>query len=197
MRLETSLAVVGTGHAGTFFVAEMFQALGIDVRHELVGGDGVAGWNFTHLLRDEFPQHGLHKDSVVFQQVRHPLEVISSVVCMLEQTWIDMGDRAKHRGYDWNPLDDNHPVRGMKYWIAWNHFAAGIADYTYRLEAVRSALPIILNMIGLQNEPMPQVPPRLNRHKYDHIFTWAELHEANSYLCKIVREMSVLYGYKD
>ena len=148
MRLETPLAVVGCGHSGTFFIAEMFQHLGIDVRHELVGRDGVAGWNFTHLLRAQFPEFGLPRKTVVFHQVRHPLKVISSVQSMLDQTWIDMQDRAAYRGYSWNPLNDEHPVRGMRYYLAWNCFAESIAEYRYRVEAIEAALPIILKMIG-------------------------------------------------
>ena len=160
-----------------------------------MGTDGIAGWNYTHLLRDQFPEFGLPREAIVFQQVRDPLKVISSVQSMLKQTWIDMGNRARYRGYEWNPLEDEHPVRGMKYWLSWNVFAEGIADYRYRIEAIESALPIILQMVGLPNEPMPQVPPRLNKHQYEHTFTWEELYQANAYLCKKVKKLSVGYGY--
>ena len=77
--LAKKIAIVGCGHSGTFYISEVFQNIGIDIRHERLGEDGVAGWNFTHLKRDGFPAFGLDADATVFHQTRHPLNVISSL----------------------------------------------------------------------------------------------------------------------
>jgi hypothetical protein len=194
-RLEKPVAIIGCGHSGTFFTSEVFQHLGIDVRHELVGKDGIAGWNYTHLLPSQFPEFGLPQDSVVLHQTRHPLEVISSVQAMLPETWTAIADRARARGYTWNQLDEPHPVRGMKYCLSWNFMAESIADYRYKVEDMASVLPIILDMLGVPNAPMPDVPKTMNKHEYDHTFTWDELSAANMFLYEKIRELSEEYGY--
>jgi hypothetical protein len=195
MRLEGQLLVVGCGHSGTFFISEVFQHLGIDVRHELVGSDGAAGWNYTHLLPAQFVEFGLREDVVIFHQVRHPLDVISSVQSMEERTWVDVGIRANSRGYNWNPLDDRHPVRGMKYYLLWNYFAECIAHYTYRIENISSALPVILGMIGVPKADLPPIPKSINKHKYDHTFTWDDLMHTDAGLYELVLSLSRKYGY--
>jgi hypothetical protein len=195
-KLKKLVAIIGCGHSGTFYASEVFQHLGIDVRHELVGGDGIAGWNYTHLLPSQFPEFGLPQDSVVLHQVRHPLKVISSVQSMLPETWIDIAARVQARGYNWNPLDDPHPVRGMKYCLFWNYMAEGIADYRYRVEDMESELSVILEILGIPGAPMPNIPKTMNKHEYDHTFSWEELHAANGFLYEKIRELSKEYGYR-
>ena len=194
-KLEKPVAIIGCGHSGTFFASEVFQHLGIDVRHELVGEDGIAGWNYTHLLRHQFPEFGLAQDSVVLHQTRNPLDVISSVQAMLPETWIAVASRALARGQHWFPIDDSHPVRGMKYWLSWNYMAEDNADFRYRVEDMESALPTILEMLGVPNAPMPDVPKTMNKHEYEHVFTWEELLAANKFLYEKTRELSEQYGY--
>jgi len=190
------IAVVGCGHSGTFHISEVFQRIGVDIRHEQVGRDGVAGWNYTHLLREQFPEFGLTVDATVFHQVRNPLNVTSSLTTMEDDTWEEVGRRAAFRGIDWNPLLDQHPIRGMKYWLLWNEFASGIADYSYRIEAIKTAFPVMLNMMGVHVVDLPRVSRNMNKHEYSYNYEWSDLEAADSVLCERVRQMSVEYGYE-
>ncbi len=193
--LERKLLVVGCGHSATFYISEVFQKLGIDVRHELVGRDGAAGWNYTHLLQQGRTEAGMPASTIVFHQVRHPLKVISSVQDMGNNTWEAIGARAQLNGVNWNPLEDNHPVRGMKYWLIWNGFAERIAQYRYRIEDLQGAWSTILRMAGIDYVPIPDVPKTINKHQYDHVFTWDELFDSNASLADCVRKLSEKYGY--
>ena len=195
MALEKRMAIVGCGHSGTFHMSVILQKLGLNIPHERMGTDGIVSWGFTHIIREQFREFGLPTDAIVFQQVRHPLEVISSLYAMDDGGWNTMQRRAKGRGIDWNPLADPHPIRGMKYWLIWNDFAQGIANYRYRIEDIKDALPVILEMIGLPPAPLPVVPVTINKHVYSHIYTWMELCVADSSLYEQVLAMSIKYGY--
>jgi hypothetical protein len=50
-------------------------------------------------------------------------------------------------------------------------------------------------MLGVPNAPMPDVPKTMNKHEYDHTFTWDELSAANMFLYEKIRELSEEYGY--
>ena len=193
--LAKPIAVVGCGHSGTFHIQEIFQHCGIDVRHELVGRDGVAGWNYTHLLRHQFPDFGLPTDAVVLQQIRLPLNVISSVTSMEDATWVAIGSRANSRGISWNPLDEPHPIRGMRYWLLWNQLAERIANYRYRIENLPNVFAHILSLIGVPPVPLPVVSDKMNSHEYEHTYTWRELKAANRRLYQAVLGLSAKYGY--
>jgi len=190
------IAVVGCGHSGTFHISEVFQRIGVDIRHEQVGRDGVAGWNYTHLLREQFPDFGLPVNAVVLHQTRHPLRVISSLQAMEDDTWEEVGRRAACRGIEWNPLEYPHPVRGMEYWVYWNRFAEGIAQYQYRVENLPVAFPEILHLLGLPVVALPRVPKTMNKHEYSYNYEWSDLEVEDSVLCERVRQMSVEYGYE-
>jgi len=194
MMIDRKLLFIGCGHSGTFYISEVFQNLDIDIRHELVGKDGVAGWNFTHLLEPALRESGL-ENPIVFHQIRHHLNVISSVQDMDDDTWREIGGRAKHNGIDWNPLDDPHPIRGMRYWLMWNTFAERISNYQYRIEDLENVWPVIMRILQRENCPVPFVKKTINKHEYDHVFTWDELEASDRNLSDKVKEMSEKYGY--
>jgi len=195
-RLEKPIAVVGSGHSGTFYISEVFQRCGIDVRHERMGADGIASWGYTHFKREQFPDFGLTTDALVFQQTRQPLNVISSLQAMDNKGWTEIGRRAGYRGIQWNPHDDPHPLRGMRYWLYWNTFAESLNPVLrYRVEDLPTVWPQILELLHLPMQPLPHVNKGINKHQYNHIFTWPELKAANEALYEAISKMSYRYGY--
>ena len=196
MKLPKPVAFIGCGHSGTFFISEVCQYLGIDVRHETPGSDGVSGWNYTHLTRRQFPFFGMPRDSIVFHQTRNPLNVTSSLQARGDDPWRAVGERAKYRGIDWNPLDDPHPVRGMLYWVYWNTMAEALKPrLQYCVENIKDELPKILSILKVPQIALPRVSANINKHDYNHTFTWEELEDADGLLYQQVRAMAKRYGY--
>ena len=191
--------IVGCGHSGTMHIAWIFQQLGLDIQHEKIGADGSAHWGYTHITRSLLlltPKFGLSPDTIILHQVRHPLNVISSVQAMEDETWLEVGARAAYRERIWNPLDDPHPIRGMKYWILWNAFAEELASYRYRVESLPEVFDELLEKIGMSPQPLPVLPPDTNKHNYSYTYTWDDLYKADDRLCCRVKDLSELYGYE-
>lgn len=188
-------------------MAHLFQAMGLDVPHERpVGRDGIARWSYTHLYRNElqnpvFREEDHNEDFIlpdgvfVIHLVRHPLKVISSVTQITDGIWDFVGSRAKHHGIQWNPLDDPHPIRGMKLWLLWNLFAEELADYRIRIEELPEIFPALLEKIGMPPMPMPEIPRDTNTHNPTEHFTWYGLDKADGVLCYQIMRTAERYGY--
>lgn len=189
-------------------MATVFQKLGLDVPHEhYVGRDGISRWSYTHLRKEELPKpwfrgeannekYNLPADVIILHQVRHPLKVIASVTEMTDFIWEYVGFLAGLRGIDWNPLEDPHPLRGMKYWAIWNLFAEGLACYRYRIEALPVVFDELLGVLGLPPTPLPCVPTDTGTHNPSVSFTWGDLRYADRCLYFFVRLLAEKYGYE-
>jgi hypothetical protein len=86
---EKRLLVTGCGRSGTKFIAALLQNLGMDVRHEQMGADGIATWCMA-VESDDSPwgggRRGVHFKTIL-HQVRHPLKVIPSLLTFTSPSW--------------------------------------------------------------------------------------------------------------
>lgn len=137
-----NFAIVGTGRSGSRFISAALQAAGIDCGHEswwgptanrrVPGLDGDSSWLAVPHL-DEF-------DGPVLHQVRHPLDVIRSLV------GITMFSNPEHREFRWFMYahqpgltgDDVHDA--MLWWTEWNRRCERHAVLRYRVEDVDADL---------------------------------------------------------
>lgn len=209
MMLDRKLLVVGCGHSGTMYMAHLLQKIGLDIPHERpVGRDGIVRWSYTHLYKDELQnpvfrgeEHNedflLPDDVMVMHLVRHPLKVIASVTQLTDGIWEFVGARAKHHGVSWNPLDNPHPLRGMRLWLLWNLFAEELADFRYRVEELPEIFPELLEKLGLPSMSMPDIPKDTNTHNPTLSYSWDDLNDADGILCYQIMRMAERYGYTD
>ena len=69
--------VTGSGRSGTRYTASLLGALGLDLRHESLGSEGIVSW-YVAAGADEVPYGPPSSRLVfghVFHQVRHPLRI--------------------------------------------------------------------------------------------------------------------------
>ena len=135
MTIRKKLLVTGCGRSGTKYMSVLLRRLGVDVRNESMGRDGVASWCMAVDSRDSawgLASAGFSFDHV-FHQVRHPLAVISSAHSFRDVSWQFICAHA--------PISIVEPLtlRCAKYWYYWNLAAERVADWRYRIEE----LPII------------------------------------------------------
>ncbi len=221
--------VTGSGRSGTKFISTLMSSQGYDMRHEGhdprregTCGEGTACWFCCMVLepnvaRNEgvtrcacrFPDFlitsqgepnseeptapiNAHYD-LILHQVRTPLNVIGSLLTTTEGSWdyIDNKIGVYH-------LDD--PIlRATRYWIEWNRHAGQIANHSYRVEDIKTELPVICDMIGLEyNEAsahyiLKQPPIHSRTHP---MVTADDIKNRDACLFQQLEETAALFGYQ-
>jgi len=164
--------VTGCGRSGTRYTTFVLRRLGLDVGHERVGRHGVAAWTLA-VDADAVPwgqsPRSLRFD-VVLHQVRHPLAVVSSARSFKAESW-----RFVCRHVPCSP-DDPVVVRAAAYWYHWNVAAERRADLTFRVEAIRDALPRICSLLGVDADEsvLDRVPTDVNTRRKGRLFHLTE-----------------------
>lgn len=164
-------AIVGTGRSGTGFMSAALRAAGIDCGHEewwgptgttrRAGMDGDCSWLAVPDL--------LGFGGPVLHQVRHPLDVIRSLV------GIRMFTDPAHRAFRWFMYAELPGLRGddvqdaMLWYVEWNARCERHADLRYRVEDVDADLLVDIARVAghpidhaTAVEALRQVPPRFN-----------------------------------
>jgi len=206
--LHRELLITGCARSGTKYIAQVLRGCGLDVGHENVGKDGVASWVMV-LTADSCPWGPTRKNlsfTHIFHQVRHPLDVISSIYTT---------EGPKSWGYITSHLPEiswNDPciVRAAKYWYYWNLRAEAISEFTYRIEEIESVWPEFEKRLGRRLDPsvLTTTPKNVNhrdlkpkRHNFDTnidraAFTWEDLQrELDPVLYRNIRHLAQKYGY--
>lgn len=142
--------ILGYPRSGTSYAAVAFHKAGFYVTHErdesftdaVLGRckrpDGVITGLFKHCRRD--PAHY----DVVFHQVRHPLNVITSATHMSYESMQDLMQTCR-TGH----MCEGKLYRVMKTWLLFTDWADSVCQMRYQVEQMPEQWPLILKEIGL------------------------------------------------
>jgi hypothetical protein len=128
--VQLPLLVTGCGRSGTKYIAFALRRMGLDVRHERLGRDGISSW--TMAVRTERRPYGPPSSASsfkqIFHQTREPLQVIQSCLSFTESSWDFISENV--------PCPRIAPliIRAATYWLLWNEKAEEIATWRYRIE---------------------------------------------------------------
>ena len=129
---------------------------------------------------------------LILQQLRSPLDMIGSLLSLTKGSWdyIDNKIGVYH-------LDD--PIlRSARYWIEWNRHARQIANYSYRVEDIKTELPVICEMIGLEHNETSarQIFERPAIHRRCHpTVTVDDIKSRDACLFARLDETAAMFGY--
>jgi hypothetical protein len=144
--LPYKLLVTGCGRSGTRYLTFLLRRLGLDVRHERLGRDGIASWTMAvdAERRPYGPPSSMCSFEQVFHQVRHPLAVIGSVTTFGPESWAFVCEHT--------PCHPDQPVllRAATYWLHWTAEADRIATWRYRVEAIDDVLPELCRRLEVE-----------------------------------------------
>lgn len=177
--------VIGCGHSGTLYIANVFQEAGLDVGHECIASDGASDSRLTPLV---FPER---RSYTIFHQVRHPLNTIIDMQTVLPRVW----KRLAHH----MPIKDGDSMllQCMKYWYYWNLIAASKADFRYRVEDISDSWVKICRSVGLlPDTEFPELPSDTHKKPGGRIYyTWDDMIEVDRGLALNIVNMASRYGY--
>lgn len=185
------LAVVACPRSGTGYISKVLQSVGLDIGHEVVGRDGTSDWRLTVGELNSYDQ--------VLHQIRHPLDVIPSLMTIMPHSWQFMEKYMPHwkTGGPWFL----HPAR---MWLGWNKRALAVSSFTYRVEDLETITDILLPKILLREPSLEErtkasnVPRTVNSRAHpQYRCTWQEILLADKYLFDEMADLCVKVGYKD
>ena len=213
------LLVTGCGRSGTFYAAEVWRSLGLDIRHErpvgphgFMGRDGAASWFMA--VDDSNPPFGPstagHTFDFTLHLVRHPLNVIASFAQSILQhghaspVYIEHHAPKTRLNREERALEPKKQLilRAARYWYHWNLLAQARADETVQVEKLTLALPRLSRLLSIEYERdvVDTIPKDVNaRWQYVRespwIVTWREIEELDRDLSEKIRDLAVSYGY--
>ena len=200
------LLIQGTGRSGTKFSSNLFKKIGLDIGHEKVGEHGTST-HFFHSDSDWYPYFpwmkgcahvGERLSDYYFEHsshiVRNPLITIPSIQDIFG-------------GIDFEFLEDNDMLeQGIKtkrllcmhVYYNINKKLEDQTDYVFQLEKYRESWPVLQTILGLEDVPMPELPPanKGTGYRKSEATTWDELSSLDPILTKNLKKMSRRYGYE-
>ena len=168
IRTRKRLLITGCGRSGTKYITHLLRRLGLDVRHERMGRDGIASWGMAvdaGAVAWGVPMRDFAFEQV-FHQVRDPREVIASATTFKPDSWAFI---CAHTPI---PLDEPVLLRAAKYWYYWNLEAEKIAHWRYRIDAFHQVFDEFCARLHLTPDPcvLEQVPPDVNTRRRGRLF---------------------------
>jgi hypothetical protein len=163
MRARKRLLITGCGRSGTKFVTHVLRRLGLDVRHERMGADGIASW--TMAVDADAVAWGVsprdYDFEQVFHQVRDPRQVIASATTFKPRSWSFI---YAHTAI---PEDDPVLLRAAKYWYYWNLEAEKVAGWRYRIDAFPDVFEEFCSRLDVEPDRtvLAQVDPDVNTRR--------------------------------
>jgi len=195
------ICVTGCGSSGTAYISAVLRTCGLDVPHEKMGADGIASWLLAPGTPDTLPGFDdFPARPIVLHQVRHPLRAVST----FQRT------DGKHWDYIYRHMPTITPdmpliERCMRYWVEWNDMAAGLAEWTYRVETVcewanwkRFCLTLQRHGLVDKRHLALGVPVNVNskpKPGWYRELSWADLVAADGALARVIMGMGRKYGY--
>jgi hypothetical protein len=180
---EGYLFIAGAPRSGTQYIAHVFQGIGIDLRHEEFGEQGISAF---HII----PSLANCKQGKIFHQVREPLKTISSM-----QT-IDPSWHLIYNATGISPEQGGMLYAVMYLWVMLNLHIEKYAHLRYKVEDIDTAWPILLAKAGIPDQPLPGIPTNTHTRKGKFKdLSWAELEFRDIELTKQIKDMSYRYGY--
>ena len=199
--MSPRFVILGSGRSGSGYIAQVLTRAGIACGHEEwwnptgFRNPAILGDSSWCALDDDL---SAYPDLVVFHQIRHPLDVISSFArrWSRDDVWWPM----KARTMDGAPDDDIDAA--IKCWVVCNRKAAERAEKTWKLEQVNAPLIFgLVDRLGLGDrvpvtsilDALDRVPRTYNQHSRGRRFTWDDLEGRPGYgdLLALAHE----YGY--
>lgn len=189
--LDRKLLVTGCGRSGTKYTAELLQKLGMDVRHEEMGADGIATWCMA-VDSEDSPWGGGRRGirfGAILHQVRHPLRVIPSLTTFTAPSWNYI---AK---YIPCPAEEPIVLRAAKYWYYWNEEAEKVATWRYRIEAIENVFPEFCARAGVKPslEALHNTSTLVNSRKVRPLMKWARWILNYAHLGQSTRKLDFMY----
>ena len=178
--------IIACPRSGTKWIAAVLRGLGLDVQHEsMAGADGAVGWRYAAPDKLWSAWHGgqsSRRYDVVWHQVRHPLDTISSCMTNLSAhawRWAGKVTRLARK-----PLIG----KAMSFWRQWTLLCQQRADWTYRVEDVRDGTPTWT----LGDIPVPGAGHCANASQHAPL-SWEDVEGLHWY--KLIRPLATRYGY--
>lgn len=177
--------------SGFAYICQVFQQLGLDVRHESFRGkDGIAAWYLMDLVDGtKFAAYISGKNPLYLHQVRHPLNTLSSMVPRIH--------KRRDKLEEW---DENDIVNAARLWLVYSRRADRLQHHRYRLEELDLAW--LCRLVGVEERPV-DVPKTFNSYfrrgstkRYDEVLTWERLSSELPYdLYTDIKDLAGIYGY--
>lgn len=219
---EKKLLITGCGRSGTLYSTEIWRALGLDIRHErpitpngVMGADGMSSWFMTvdDLQPPSGPSAVGYKFDLVIQQVRHPLKVIASVAQFILRDglyapgFIERNVPEITLSFDQRENFDYREqliLRAARYWYYWNRLAEKKADIFVQVEHLKSELPGLCDLLGLDYNPVPvkDISSNINARQnfvldQPWVVDWQEIFYLDPQLYYQIRNLAAGYGYDE
>jgi len=180
-----------TGHprSGTGYISHVLSKLGLDVKHEDWGADGVS--SYAHLLSPE-------KFSTIAHQTRHPLDVFKSVKTLSKYNSKHYERTCHLVGEDPMIPPEKPLIRIMWTWINWCKEADRVSSYRYQIEQLDEIYPDLYEALGIEADYLPESDDRNSRKDdpdYIEKITWDDLFKLDKQLAKQVKDLAKKYGY--
>lgn len=191
---QPHIVVQSAPYSATTGICKYLQSCNRRVGHEEVLEHGISSWYHTHFTRRDFIEEGFDEDVTILHQVRHPLMVISTLMAMTRLKWQKMNMILAPRELP-NMKPDKPVENGMIFWYCWNKMADEHADYTYKIETLRSEWKSFLCAVKAHDRIFPHHSTTINRHGVQKIFSWNDLYKVNPSLTMDILELSDKYGY--
>lgn len=198
--MTQKLLITGCGRSGTKYISALLNNMGLDVPHEVkMGKHGISSWLMAAPNRSYpwGPQCDINSFTHILHQVREPLKTITSLSTFSPISWKYISKYIKIKP------NDSILIKSMKYWCRWNRMASKLSQYTYKVEDIADIFPKFCQEIGyksLQNKNyiISNVKTNINsrKKKYNKIYTWEDLYNANYALADKIYHQSISYGYK-
>tara|TARA_Y100000591_G_scaffold187108_1_gene161651 strand:+ start:1434 stop:2039 length:606 start_codon:yes stop_codon:yes gene_type:complete len=197
------LLITGCGCSGTTYIAEVLRRHGLDIGHDTeIGKDGIVTnakvhdeiwiYNFGFNGEKEYIEKkvSMSRFNKVIQIVRHPLQVISSIM----KKWETWGKVWLHieiglLGVGATPT----LLNAMKYWLLWNNMVELYATDRLRAEDVFRDNSVILDKLNIKLKT--QIDYKVASSNKEKVYSWKDLENENIVLTKQIKELALKYGY--
>lgn len=216
---KRKLLITGCGRSGTFYSAEVWRQLGLDIRHErpighhgVMGEDGASSWLMA--VNDPNPPFGPsavdYEFETVVHQVRHPLKVIASVAQFIlakgqfAEEYIQRNvPQTKILG-DELSLNTHQQLilQAARYWYYWNLISEEKATVTVQVEQLSKNLPYLCDLTDVEyrGDNVEKIPTRINGRQYylnEEMWTvdWKDLEELDLDLAERIQNLATRYSY--
>lgn len=176
------ILVTGCGRTATTFTAALLSAIGLDVKHEKAGKNGMADWHSAVIRQDE--------KTIILHQLRDPIKVMGSLTTFNPYSWDYINKFI--------PMPDNLLQKCMLYWLYWNRLTTVIQSkpLLYQVELIHLEWDKICHHINIpETTELPEIPKDMNHRNHPQL-EWWQLEEQDQKLVDEIRKQAGLYGYE-
>lgn len=163
LKVKKKLLVTGCGRCGSKYMSVLLRAIGLDVKHEQLGEDGIVSW-YMAVDTDKVPLGPSSEDCQfdhTLQLVREPLAAIKSICDFSDEAWQFI---CRHI-----PCDMSEPVllRAAKYWHYWNLKAEEKAQALVRVEDQQQIITVFKNQLAINvpQQVLEELPQSVNSRR--------------------------------